>query len=318
MEQYVVRKGIWCQVHEHGWKVKEWDCKATGQRETMIWRKVSYIMQGDPDDPDDPGVWADPPIDQSGTLMEQERLEAKRQAQREQGRKRAKRGCRYKIKAAGLNSMLTCTYRENMVDFDRMRADWNSMLKKLARAIPGFRAVYGFEPQSRGAWHVHAAIDKLPTHLVVFEGSGRHARKVRVRSWDYVRRLWHSVVGKDNGNIDLDGHRRSRYGVKGNYRAKESLAKLAGYVSKYLTKDYGEGMDGRNMWGSTQGMKPPKAYVFDLPEMPLHDAIEMAFHLPDGHRIVSHRIGQFGKFWCLYSEPGEPDEPIYTETLEDK
>jgi hypothetical protein len=289
--------------------VKEWECKATGQRETLIWRKVWYRPMGDPDDPADADVWAEKPIDQTGTLMEQERLEQKRQRQREQGRKRAKRTCRYKIKAAGFSSMLTCTYRENMTDFDRMRADWNQMLRKLAKAIPGFRSVYGFEQQERGAWHVHAAIDRLPTHLNVSEGSGRHARQVRVRSWDYIRRLWHSIVGRDNGNIDVDGHRRTRYGHKGKFRSAESLAKLAGYISKYLTKEYADGLDGRNMWGSTQGLKPPKACVFDLPEMPLHDAIELAFHLPDGHRIVSHRIGQFGKFWSLFSEPGEPDIP---------
>jgi hypothetical protein len=187
--------------------------------------------------------------------------------------------------------------------------------------IPGFRSVYGFEEQDRGAWHVHAAIDRLPTHFVIKErhkGSLTGWREVRVRSWDYVRRLWRSIVGEDNGNIDLDGHRKTRYGHKGKYRAAESLAKLAGYISKYLTKDYGDGLDGRNMWGSTQGMKPPRAYVFDLPEMPLHEAIEMAFHLPDGHRIVSHRIGQFGKFWALFSEPGEPDESLYREPLEEQ
>lgn len=70
------------------------------------------------------------------------------------------------------------------------------MLRKLQRAIPGFRAVYAFEPQDRGAWHVHACIDRLPPWLIVREsGSGR---STRVRSWDYVRRLWRDVVGADS------------------------------------------------------------------------------------------------------------------------
>lgn len=313
MEQYVVHKGVHCQVFEQGWKVKEWTSPDTGQRENLLWRKRIYVPLGDIDDPevlaDVVERWHPPRI---WTLQDQEVYERRRQKSREKGRKRAKRTARQKIKAAGMNSMLTCTYRENMTDFDRMRSDWNLMLRKLAKVLPGFRSVYGFEPQERGAWHVHAAIDKLPTHFTIKErhkGSATGWREVRVRSWDYVRRLWHSIVGRDNGNIDLDGHRKTRHGLRGKYRRAESLALLAGYISKYLTEDYGDGLDGRNMWGSTQGIDVPRAAVFDLPEMPLHEAIELAFHVPDGHRIVRHRIGQFGKFWMLYSEPGEPELP---------
>lgn len=318
MADYAAYRGIWCDVKEYGWRVKDWVSPETGQREIMAWKKTIYVPQGqipvgDAQDSDDP-IFAEPPPDQSGTLLEQERLEERRLRNREKNARRAKRGCRYKIKHAGLTSLLTLTYRENMTDFDRMRGDWNLMLRKLTRCMPGFRAVFSFERQDRGAWHCHAAIDKLPTHFMVHEGSGRHARLVRVRSWDYLRRCWHAIVGKDNGNIDVDGHRRTRHGVPGKWRSAESLAKLAGYVSKYLTKDHQTGPEGRNRWGSTQGIKLPRPTMIDLPEMPLHDVIELAFHVPAGHRIVSHRIGQFGKFWALYTEPGEPDLPVEVGT----
>ncbi|GLS16576.1 rolling circle replication-associated protein [Hydrogenophaga electricum] len=314
MGQYVAYRGVWCQVVEHGWRVKEWVSPDTGQREVIAWKKRCYIPQGPipvgdaQDEPDD--VFAPPPIDQSGTVLEAERLERQRLLNLEKSAKRAKRTCRHKIKSSEFASLLTCTYRENMGDFNRVRRDWADMLRKLQRAIPGFRAVYAFEQQERGAWHVHAAIHRLPPWLMVPEGTGRATRLVRVRSWDYVRRLWHSVVGKDNGNIDVDGHRRTRHGLPGKHRPGESLAKLAGYVSKYLTKDYAEGLAGRNRWGSTQGLDLPKPVIIDVPDCPLHDLIELAFHVPDGHRIVRHRIGQFGRFWCLFSEPGEPDLPV--------
>lgn len=290
MDQYVVYKGTYCQVFEHGWRVKKWHCPATGQTEFMAWKKLCHVPQDDFDN-------APPPLDQSGTLLELQREAERKKRSAEKSAARAKRVCRHRIKSAGASSLLTCTYRENMTDFDRMRRDWAAMLRKLRRALPGFRAVYAFEVQDRGAWHVHAAIDKLPTHLDTVDG--------RVRSWDFLRRLWREVVGADNGNIDVDGHRKTRHGLPGKYRAAESLAKLAGYVSKYLTKNHENGVPGRNRWGSTQGIEVSKPVVFDMPEMPLAELLGLAFEVPDGHRIVRHNVGQFGKFWCLYTEPGE-------------
>ena len=299
VERYVVHKGVHCQVFEQGWRVKQWQAPGTGQCEVMAWRKRIYVPLGDIDDPE---VYARD-IDQSGTELEKERLERQRLLGLERSAARAKRMCSHKVKTAGFTSLLTCTYRENMKDFDRMRRDWKAMLRKLERVVPGFRAVYAFETQDRGAWHVHACIDRLPPWLVVKERFT--GKETKVRSWDYVRRLWRDIVG--SGNVDLDGHRKTRHGLPGKYRAAQSLAKLAGYVSKYLTKDYAEGIEGRNRWGSTQGIDVPKPVLFDVPECPLADLVGIAFHVPDGHRIVRHRIGQFGKFWMLYTEPGEPD-----------
>ncbi len=296
MSQYVVYRGVYCQVFEHGWRVKEWRSPQTGQLELMAWKKRCYEPLRDLDGLE---CVAAPEVDQSDTLLGQQREAERKKRAAEKSAARAKRTCRHRIKSAGASSLLTCTYRENMTDFDRARRDWAAYLRKLRRAIPGFRAVYAFEQQDRGAWHVHAAIDRLPKHLDTVDG--------RVRSWDFLRRLWHSVVGKDNGNIDVDGHLKTRHGLPGKFRAAESLAKLAGYVSKYLTKDHENGIPGRNRWGSTQGIEVSKPVVIDLPEMPLAELVGVAFEVPDGHRIVRHGIGKFGKFWMLYTEPGEAD-----------
>lgn len=326
MDKYVVRKGVHCQVVEHGWKVKSWKSDVTGQREVMAWKKRLYLPLGDIDDPE---VWDKLSADRTTSDQISERLSGVRAVevddgppteedkQRELERKerslkksaeRGKRNCRYRIKAAAMASLLTCTYRENMTDFNRVRADWATFLRKLERLMPGFRAIYAFERQDRGAWHVHAAIDKLPTHFMVRDlvsGRGRSAvyRDVKVRSWDFLRRLWQSVVGKDNGNIDVDGHRKTRHGVPGKFRKEESLARLAGYVSKYLTKDHAIGIEGRNRWGSTQGIDVEKPVCFDLPESSIYEVFRKVYELPEGHRIAQHRMGQFGKFWVLYSEP---------------
>lgn len=307
---YVVRGGLHCEVFEMGWKYKVWRSKDTGQIEHKVWPKLVYVPLGDQDDPADADVWADPPIDQSGTVIEQERLERKRLCALEKSARRAKLTCSHKIKESGVSSLLTCTYKANMLDFDKMRSDWAALLRKLKAIIPGFQGIYAFEQQTRGAWHVHAAIQKLPVYLWVPDGRGRHARLVMVRSWDYIRRCWRAIVGE--GNIDVDGHRR-----RGRGRGSYSLARLATYVSKYLTKDHATGPEGRNRWGSTQGIVLLKPVVIDLPRMPLHEAIELAFHVPDGHRIVQHRIGQFGKFWCLYTERGEDEKMAPFGALQD-
>ncbi len=300
MAEYVVHRGVHCQVFEDGWNYKEWRSSVTGQMEHKLWPRRIYVPLADIDNPE---VWADPPIDQSGTVLEAERLEKQRLLALEKSARRAKQGCSHKIKEAGFSSLLTCTTRENITDFDLFRQHWAAMLRKLAAHVPDFAAVFAFERQERGAWHVHAAIHKLPVYLWVPQGPGSK-RKVMVRSWDYLRRLWRSIVGE--GNIDVDGHRKRR-GKRGGHRAHASLARLAGYVSKYLTKDHATGPVGRNRWGSTQGIKPPKPAVRQLPPMPLSEAIDLAFHLPDGHRIVRHAVFNFGKCWVLYTERGEPE-----------
>jgi hypothetical protein len=311
---YVVRDGLHCEVFESGWNYKVWQSSDTGQLEHKLWPRLVYVAQGDPEDPDDADVWADPPIDQSGTLMEQERLEKQRLLALEKSARRAKQQCSHKIKEAGFSSMLTNTYAENMQDFDRMRRDWAAFMRKVTPHIPNFACVYAFEQQKRGAWHVHAAIHKLPVYLWVPQGRGKHARKVMVRSWDYLRRCWRAIVGK--GNIDVDGHRKRGRAGHGGHRAAESLARLAGYISKYLTKDHAKGPPGRNRWGSTQGINPPKARIITLPAMPMLEAILMAFHVPEGHRVVQHRMGADKRFWCLYSEAFEPDEVDTPVTLQ--
>lgn len=299
MDRYVVHRGMHCQVVEHGWRYKVWKSSDTGQIEHVLWKRRQYLPLGDYDDPE---AWAGPPVDQADTELEKERAERARLLSLEKSARRAKQSCSHKIKEAGFSSLLTCTYRENMTDFDRVRRDWAAMLRKLAEYVPGFGAVFSFEQQTRGAWHVHAAIHKLPVYLWVPQGRGRGARRVMVRSWDYIRRLWRSIVG--DGNIDVDGHRKRRR--RGGNRAHQSLAMLAGYVSKYLTKDHASGPPGRNRWGSTQGIAVSKPLVLDLPEMPLGDAIELAFVVPDGHRVVRHRVAQFGKLWVLHTEAGPP------------
>lgn len=301
MDQIVNHKGYWCKKVPHGWKARHFNSPATGQRETIVWRKYLYIPQDDIDNPD----LLVNEIDQTGTLMDEERKERQRIASRAAARARAGRKCRHRIKSHDLRQMLTGTYRENMTDFDRVRRDFAAFMRIMKRIIPGFRCVYAFELQERGAWHWHAAIDKLPP-WIEYDGG-------RVRSYDLARRMWLRVVGKfegkDNGTVNVDGHNKTKVGTPAKWTRPQSLARIAAYVSKYITKEVGDGIEGRNMWGSTQHLDTDKPVTFDIEEMAFADVISCLFDLPPGHRVVTHRSNKFSSFWMLYTEPDSDKLP---------
>ncbi len=152
----------------------------------------------------------------------------KREANIRRAARRAKSKIRQRCKAQGLDSLLTLTYRANQTDRALCEAHLKAFLRRLRAAIPGFAYVAFFEPQKRGAWHVHMAVRKLPLKLAATNG-------VAVKSFNVVRSIWRSVVGEFGGNIDL-----GRW--KGN--ARKSAAKCAAYISKYCLKAYADGETG--------------------------------------------------------------------------
>lgn len=289
MGQIVNHNGIWCEVVQHGWRVRLFHCPGTDQRETMIYPRILYIPQGDWDDPD---IQVQE-VDQSGTLVDEERKARRKEAERVKGQARAKTRCRVAIKANDLRQLLTGTYRENMTDFDRIRKDFAAWMRLMKKHLPGFKAVFAFEPQKRGAWHWHAAVKVMPPFF--------WHKGVAVRSFDFCRRMWQRVVGQDNGTVNVDGHHhRSHKGRVG----KRSLAAVAGYVSKYLTKAVDKAIEGRNMWGRTQRLPVPKAQFVEISEnVPIGEAILLAWDVPPGHVIVRHALSDDQKLWQLYTEP---------------
>lgn len=288
MGEIVNHKGVWCEVVQCGWKVRLWHSPKTDQRETLIYPRKLYIPQGDWDDPDIRVVRDD----QEGTVLDEERKARIREAKRLENQRVAKTRCRHAIKSHGLRQLLTGTYRENMQDFDRARRDYAAWLRLMRKYVPGFEAVYSFEQQKRGAWHWHAAVQVMPPFF--------WHKGFMVRSFDFCRRMWQRVVGHDNGTVNVDGHRRGA----ARRSTGRSLAAVAGYVSKYLTKAVDQAIEGRNMWGRTQGLRAEKSQLVEISEeCSIEQAAAMAWDVPAGHRIVRHSVSKNGKFWMLYTEP---------------
>ena len=108
---------------------------------------------------------------------------------KERSVRRVRTKVRRLIKSKDLNTMLTLTYRENMVDRARMQRDFDVFMKRVRRIFPGFQYVCVFERQKRGAWHAHIAVHRLLSHYVV--------KGVMVKSYDLLRTVWRAVVGRE-------------------------------------------------------------------------------------------------------------------------
>lgn len=344
MDDIVYRDGIPCKLVKDGWRVRIWESKTltteipndgpeggmidltvlrgpaggwhgTGQREVRITRRLLAIPQSEERhlfDACDPFTGEDFPWQVDIDIDD---LEKKARSSAEKSRSRAKRQCRYKIKHGGFRHMFTGTYRENVTEFDRIRADHAAWMRKVKKTVRKFRAVYAFEPQKRGAWHFHQAADALPKML-------RH-KGVWKPSYEVLTLLWQEVVGdvqylfhgpclpgvsfpvvwQTGGTINVDGYtKKNKKKMHADARSM-SLAKLAGYVSKYLTKEVGDGLFNRNMWGSTADLTPPKATILEFAEQSLADIISIAFECPAGHRVARHWLNSFGDCWVLDTEP---------------
>lgn len=165
-------------------------------------------------------------------------LEERAAANRERSARRAKTQVRRLIKAKNLDTMLTLTYRENMTDRARMARDFDVFMKRIRRIFPGFEYVCVFEEQKRGAWHAHLAVQRVQSHYL--------HKGVLVKSYDLLRAVWRAVVGQ--GNVDISRARR---------HSQRNIAKLAAYLSKYLSKTFDAGGVGDSYRASGKALPKP-------------------------------------------------------------
>ena len=165
-------------------------------------------------------------------------LREKNEANRERSSRRARTAVRRLVKSKNLDTMLTLTYQENMVDRARMARDFDVFMKRIRRVLPGFQYVCVFERQRRGAWHAHIAVQRVQSHYL--------HRGVLVKSYDLLRSVWRAVVGA--GNVDVSKARR---------HSQRNISKLAGYLSKYLSKTFADGGEGDSYRASGKALPRP-------------------------------------------------------------
>lgn len=215
--------------------------------------------------------------------------------------RRAKTMCRRFIKANGFNELATLTYRENQTDERLAKEHARKWFRRMADLVPGFGYCAGYEPQQRGAWHVHAAIHRLPKFVTMKKRMPNGEwRDFKLEGWRVGTVVWRSIVGKDNGLCFIGGK------GKGAKKACTSPAKMAAYVAKYITKHYELVPDGKQRYSHSDGVQVPKPETERLVRMSLRELIAMCFWCEDGERIVDHRVGHFKDSYYLCTEADPP------------
>lgn len=196
-------------------------------------------------------------IRQKGPLPLQNRSKRGESTNREQNdddsAKRAKQAVRLRCKTIGVDRMLTLTYRENMRDFVRLKKHWDLFRRRMGKGyINGkdkskkkpFHYVATVERQERGAFHIHVAV------------RGR-------QMYQLVRSIWQSIVGltddgKQAGQINVRDPHKFGFGKNGAHR-------LAGYISKYISKDSDiHDFNAKRYW-SSRGIVLPQKIYYQLP-----------------------------------------------------
>lgn len=232
-------------------------------------------------------TWSDP-SDFAERPERAERGEGDREKSAVVSARRARSAVRKRCKMIGATQMLTLTYRENMVDRDRLERDFKLFIRRL-RLYGAFEYCAGIEKQKRGALHLHLAICALPLWMKNSEG-------VKVKSANLVRSVWRGVVGLDNGNIDLTKPRSN------------AVHRIASYISKYIAKGLEDAVfNAKSYWSSRGIPKPVRDRLWFRPELSTSEivaelAASQAFN--NGYTEISQYSDPgLGFLWFSFSKP---------------
>ena len=275
------------------WDVRTW--RANGVMERSCRQVVEWTEIGPATSP---MSWEDYIAQFDYDPAKQKRLEAERlleieekhQRSLKKSAQRAKQMCRRVIISENFDELLTLTYRENQLDRDLCKKHFKEWVRRMKRALPGFRYCASFERQERGSMHVHLATRKLPTHA--------DYKGVKVKAWELGTKVWRSVVGADNGLCHVGA--KTRFGSS--RRSRLSLSKMASYVSKYIMKDYEDAPESSNRYSRSDGNPVAKPEVMRFSNCSLFDLIVLTFEQGEGDMVVSHRIGHFKDSLWLCTE----------------
>lgn len=225
-----------------------------GQREACVQRAVDWVESG-PLDPDSIAA----------QVLRGEREDPaaaeKAEANRKRSARRAKSRLRRLCKTLGLDCMMTLTYRGNQTDLALCKAHMKEFVRRIKRVIPGFVYAAAFEPQERGAQHVHMAVRRVQPSFI--------QNGVRVKSYDLIRAIWRSVSGEWGGTVNIGKDKPwKRY----------SPGRLAAYMSKYMLKAFEDGDEWSNRYsGSVLGAARPKPVRMHFNSTTMGDLMELLY-----------------------------------------
>ncbi len=186
---------------------------------------------------------------------------------------RARKAVRNLVKSLQADHMLTFSYRENMQDITLLKADWKRFLRMMRGRYPDWQFVSIREKQERGAYHLHVAV--------------KGKQDIR-----WILRCWLLAIGQDWEDVQRFYVHKEKLGEKSfgavNVRAPSKRwggegkvwrpEKLAGYLTKYLGKEFQEIFEHYAMryWHS-KGIDKPQIVRFWLGACQFVAAVHEAF-----------------------------------------
>jgi hypothetical protein len=161
--------------------------------------------------------------------------------------------------AAGLDHLLTLTYRENMIDLIEARSHFDRFIRKVHENNPDFKYVVVEEIQKRRAIHFHLGVKGFQNVFL-------------------LRSIWRSIVG--DGNIDVSY-------VKSKKGYRWSKAQLAMYLAKYIGKGLESELNQKRFRSSPGITTPEKVYYLPF-KMSARDC---------ALRLIESLGGKIGFLW---------------------
>ncbi|MBQ0725489.1 MAG: hypothetical protein KBT51_08860 [Cycloclasticus sp.] len=183
---------------------------------------------------------------------------------KERSLRRARSTVRKKIIEGELDHLLTLTYKENMCDEKKGWADFQKFIRKLRKTYPNVKWVCVMEKQKRGAVHFHLAVHGF------FQAST-------------LRGIWLDVVYE--GNIDIVRKKHN-----------QSLVGLAGYLSKYLSKQKDNLERFGKMFRSSQNIKITELHFYLPVDVWLDSRISRLFLMLHERILTRWDSGNMGAF----------------------
>lgn len=221
-------------------------------------------------------------------------IEADRKDNHRRAVSHAKKTTRYLVQQMQADRLLTLTYRENVQDREKVKADFTRFRRlvkegwKGRQGLADWRYVAVLELQERGAFHVHIA----------------------VRGWQpitFLRECWYRACGAsiDAKGADTPGgiNVTPPRDFNGPSRKKEwATVRLASYICKYMQKTFDETSTEKNRYWRSKDIAAPAVYRHWLVATNMEDAInELISHLSvaQGFELRRHwGADDGGCYWC--------------------
>lgn len=154
---------------------------------------------------------------------------------RQRASKLARQRVRYLVKAIAADHMLTFSYRDNVIDRAKVAANWKSFVRRFKKRYPEWRYVTVRESQERGSLHLHVAV------------SGRQDIRWLLRCWLLAigqppSEVNEWLVGgtklgeRSLGAVNVEPPKKRFGGTQKQWKRD----KLAGYLTKYIGKEFEE------------------------------------------------------------------------------